>query len=144
MKTIDTRFGEVEYDPSHIIEFPEGLIGLDQLKHFLVMPNKKEGPLFWIQCVDDPAFAFVVTDPTNFFLGYKVIPDSSEMKILGITSTDDSIALSIVTVSKDKEITLNLAAPILFSSKTNRAIQVILEDSSYSSQTRLPDAPPSK
>jgi len=59
MKTIDTRFGEIEYDPSNIIHFPEGLIGLDQLRHFLVMPNKKKSPLFWIQCIDDPDFALL-------------------------------------------------------------------------------------
>jgi flagellar assembly factor FliW len=43
-----------------------------------------------------------------------------------------------LTVPQDQKITLNLAAPILFSPKTNRAIQVILENTEYQSKTPLP------
>jgi flagellar assembly factor FliW len=139
MKTIETRFGEVEYDPSHVLTFPEGLVGLDQLKNFLVMPNKKQGPLFWIQCVDDPAFAFVVTDPTNFFLDYLVVPDDNERQKLGIDTKGDCFTLAIVSISEEKEITLNLAGPILYAPETNKGLQVILEDPRYDTRTHLPN-----
>lgn len=142
-KKMTTRFGEVEYTPDNLLVFPEGLIGLPTLHSFVVMPSTKEGPLFWIQSVDDPAMAFILTDPTNFFLDYLVVPDAKEMQALGITSAADSHALSIVTVSEQREITLNLAAPILYSPKTNKAIQVILEDSPYTTKTKLPEVPPS-
>lgn len=138
MKTIATRFGEIEYDPAHILNFPEGLVGLDQLKNFLVMPNKKQGPLFWIQCVDDPVFAFVVTDPTNFFLDYMVVPDNAERQKLGIDENGTFFVLAIVSISEEKEITLNLSGPILYAPETNRALQVILEDSRYDTRTPLP------
>jgi flagellar assembly factor FliW len=138
MKTIQTRFGEVEYDPSHVLHFPEGLVGLDQLKNFLVMPNKKQGPLFWIQCVDDPDFAFVVTDPTNFFLEYLVIPDDRDREKLGIDGQGECFILVIVSISEEKEITLNLSGPILYAPVTNKALQVILEDPRYDTRTPLP------
>lgn len=138
MKTINTRFGEVEYDPSHVIHFPEGLIGLDQLKNFLVMPNTKQGPLFWIQSVDDPAFAFVVTDPTNFFLDYVVLPDENERKKLNIEEGGDCFVLAIVSVSQNKEISLNLSGPILYAPETKKGLQVILEDPRYDIRTPLP------
>jgi len=138
MKTIQTRFGEVEYDPSHVLNFPEGLVGLDHLKNFLVMPNKKQGPLFWIQCVDDPAFAFVVTDPTNFFIDYMVVPDDNERLKLGIGAQSECFVLTIVSISEDKEITLNLSGPILYAPESNRGLQVILEDPRYDTRTPLP------
>lgn len=138
MKKINTRFGEVEYNPENTLHFPAGLVGLPQLKNFIVMPNKKEGPLFWIQSVDDPQMAFILTDPTNFFLEYKIIPDDNEKVLLGIDSAENTLNLSVVTVSQNKEISLNLAAPIIFSPDTNKAIQVILEGSEYSTQTQLP------
>ncbi len=138
MKTINTRFGEVQYDPSHVIHFPEGLIGLDQLKHFLVMPNKKEGPLFWIQSVDDPAFAFVVTDPTNFFLDYAVVPDDDERKKLGIDENTTCFTLAIVSISQDKEISLNLSGPLFYAPETQKGLQVVLEDPRYDIRTPLP------
>ncbi|TKB25826.1 flagellar assembly protein FliW [Desulfopila sp. IMCC35006] len=138
MKKINTRFGEVEYDPNNLLHFPAGLIGLPNLRHFIVMPNKKQGPLFWIQSVDDPDIAFVLTDPTNFFLDYQLMPEEAERQSLDLDQGDECFILSVVTVPSDQNITLNLAAPILFAPKTNKAIQVIVENSSYSSKTPLP------
>ena len=138
MKKIQTRFGEVEYDPSKLLHFPAGLIGFPNLRDFIVMPNKKQGPLFWIQSVDDPDIAFVLTDPTNFFVEYKVIPEESEKNHLQIENDKECYVLSVVTVPPDKKITLNLAAPILFSPKNNRAIQVILENTEFQTKTPLP------
>jgi len=139
MKTIKTRFGEVEFDPDNLLHFPAGMIGFPNLHDFIVMPNKKKGPLFWIQSVDEPAIAFVLTDPSNFFLDYQITPDDIEKNALKICDDDDCFSLAVVTVPKDQKITLNLSAPILFSPKTNRAIQVILENTQYKSKTLLPD-----
>ncbi len=138
MKKITTRFGEVEYDPDNLLHFPNGLIGFPTLHDFVVMPNKKEGPLFWIQSIDSPDLAFVLTDPSNFFLDYAIAPDETERQTLEIEEKDDFFVLSVVTVPPDQEITLNLAAPILFAPSRNRAMQVILEETKYSSKTPLP------
>lgn len=139
MKKIQSRFGEIEFDPANVLHFPEGLIGLEQLKNFLVIPNEQQGPLFWIQSVDDPVYAFVVTDPTNFFLDYGVVPDAEERKKLQIGDNDSCFVLSIVSVGENKQITLNLAGPILYAPTTNRALQVILEDARYDTRTPLPE-----
>jgi len=138
MAKIVTRFGEIEYDPENLLHFPAGMTGLPHLTKFIVMPNKKEGPLFWIQSVDDPAFAFVLTDPTNFFLDYCVAPDSDERQILQIEEGEPCYVLSVVTVPPDQNISINLAAPILYSPKTSMAAQVILENGQYTSKTPLP------
>jgi flagellar assembly factor FliW len=137
---IMTRFGEVEYDPENLLRFPEGLIGFEDLRDFIVMPNAKEGPLFWIQSVDDPAVAFVLTDPTNFFPDYVALPDRNEQKKLGMGEQGECYALTIVTVHPDRQVTLNLAAPVLFSPGSNRALQVIVENAQYQSRTPLPGA----
>lgn len=139
MKTIETRFGEVEYDPDNLLHFPAGLVGLPTLHDFIVMPNKKDGPLFWIQSVDEPDIAFVLTDPSNFFLDYLIVPDESERNILKVSEKDPCFMLSVVTVPPDEKITINLAAPILFAPKTNRALQVILDNTDYKSKTPLPE-----
>jgi flagellar assembly factor FliW len=138
MNKILTRFGEVEYDPDNLLVFPAGLIGFPTLHSFVVMPNRKQGPLFWIQSVEEPDIAFVLTDPTNFFLDYTVKPDSAERNSLQIGEEDECFVLTVVTVPPDQKITLNLVAPILFAPKSNRAIQVILENTEYQSRTPLP------
>jgi len=141
MKKISTRFGDIEYNPENLLHFPAGLIGLPNLRKFIVMPNKKKGPLFWIQSIDDSEIAFVLTDPTNFFLDYNIVPEPSERQSLQLEEEDECFILTVVTVPPDQNITLNLAAPILFSPKSNRAIQIILEGTEYSSQTPLPKLP---
>ena len=138
MNTLQTRFGEVSYDAAQILQFPEGLIGLDRLQRFLVMPNRKEGPLFWMQSVDDPDFAIVVTDPTHFFRDYLLAPDEREREKLGIDADGACHALAIVSIGDSREITLNLSGPILYAPATNRGLQVILDDPRYSTRTPLP------
>ena len=138
MEKIMTRFGEVEYDPEKTLHFPKGLIGFEDLQEFIVMPNIKDGPLFWIQSTEDPKVAFVLTDPTSFFLDYRVAPDNGERAVLGIGEEDESYVLSVVTVHEGGSVTLNLMAPVLFAPSTNRAIQVILEKSSYTTRHPLP------
>ncbi|MDX2494615.1 MAG: flagellar assembly protein FliW, partial [Desulfuromusa sp.] len=73
MAQIQSRFGEIEYNPEETILFPQGLLGFESLRNFIVMPNKKDGPLFWIQSTEDPEVAFVLTDPTNFFFDYQIV-----------------------------------------------------------------------
>lgn len=138
MKKMMSRFGEIEYDPKKTIHFPDGLIGFDTLRDFVVVPPSKEGPLFWIQSVDDPDIAFVLTDPTNFFLDYKVVPDENECRKLGLDTPENCLALSVVTVHPDKTITLNLQAPILYAPERCIGLQVILEKTKYESRTPLP------
>lgn len=140
MKKIMSRFGEIEYDPKKTLSFPEGLIGFEHLREFVVIPSSKEGLLFWIQSVDDAQIAFVLTDPTNFFLDYKVVPDQSECAKLGLDNPEGCLSLSVVTVHPDKKITLNLQAPILYSPDKCCGLQVILEKTKYESRTPLPVA----
>jgi len=138
MNKLQTRFGEVEYDPETTLRFPQGLIGFEDLRQFIVMPNQKQGPLFWIQSVEDPQVAFVLSDPTNFFLDYRVVPEQGERDKLGMNEGDECFVLSVVTVHPDRSITFNLAAPILFAPASNRAMQVILEKTHYQTRTPLP------
>ncbi|OEU54987.1 MAG: flagellar assembly protein FliW [Desulfuromonadales bacterium C00003096] len=138
MNKIQSRFGEIEYLPENLLHFPKGLIGFENLRDFIIMPNKKEGPLFWIQSVDDPQIAFVMTDPSNFFLEYQVAATPADRTKLGIGEKDEVYCLSVVTVPPDRKITLNLMAPVLYAPSSNRALQTILEKSPYTTRHPLP------
>ena len=138
MNKINSRFGEIEYEPASVLNFPEGLIGFEDLHDFVVMPNEKEGPLFWIQSIEDSQVALVLTDPSNFFPTYNVVPEELERKKIKLDENGECFSLVVVTVHQDRKITLNLVAPILFAPQSNKAIQVILENSGYDIQTPLP------
>ena len=80
----------------------------------------------------------MLTDPSNFFPTYQVVPEDAERKKLDLAADGHCFSLVVVTVSQDQNITLNMAAPILFAPASNKAIQVILENSGYDIQTPLP------
>ena len=39
MKTTQSRFGQIEYDPAKVLHFPEGMLGFESLHDFVVMAN---------------------------------------------------------------------------------------------------------
>jgi flagellar assembly factor FliW len=90
-----------------------------------------------MQCVDEPALAFVVADPAQMFTDYEFdIPDS-EVEKLKLQTESDALVMVILTVGTGgKEITANLAAPMVVNMNEMLALQLILQDSRY--QVRQP------
>ena len=63
MKVRTSRFGEVEIDPSRLLVFPHGLLGFARFRTFALLQPDDRGVFYWLQSVEDPELAFVVTDP---------------------------------------------------------------------------------
>lgn len=144
MRTLQTSFGEITYDPEKVIYFPKGLIGFEQLRKFIVLPAKKGDVLFSIQSVEEAHVAFLLINPGLFFPDYAVKPGASDFDKLGITGKDPYFVMTTITFHKDNTASLNLLAPIIYTPKTDRAIQLVLEGSGYSTKTPLPTKKPQK
>ncbi len=139
MKTLQTPFGEVQYDPDKVIRFPEGWIGFERLREFVVIPDEKgSASLYCFQSVEQPHLMFLLIDPTRFFPDYRVTPDAVVLEKLGITGRDTCFILTTITFHQDESVTLNLLAPVVYTPKTKRAAQIVLEGSGYQSRTALP------
>ena len=138
MKTLQTRFGDVNYDPEKVVRFPEGLIGFEQLRDFLVMPNEKDDVLFCLQSVEEGHLAFLLVNPALFFPDYQVVPSPMVREKLGIEADDQYFVLTTITFHQDESITLNLLAPVIYTPKTDRAVQIVLDGSEYQAKTPLP------
>lgn len=138
MPSIQCRFGEIEYDEHNLLSFPQGLIGFEELRHFVVIPNDTDSPLFWIQSVEDGKVALPLIAPDSFFADYQVPITDATRQILDIDAQAEVFVLAVATVHPDHKVTLNLAAPILFAPQTNRAVQVVLEGSAFDMLTPLP------
>lgn len=140
-KTIQTRFGEITYDPDKMIRFPGGLVGFEHLRDFIVLPNKKEDdPLFCLQSIEEPHLTFLLINPGLFFADYRIAPGPEENEKLGIGDNDEYFVLTTITFHEDQSITLNLLAPVIYTPKTDRAVQVILDGSQYRAKTPLPES----
>src|SRR5438105_5040059 len=63
MNVQTTRFGVVNLDEKRIITFPAGLLGFSSYKSFALLQPDDEGVFYWLQSLEAPELAFVVTDP---------------------------------------------------------------------------------
>lgn len=138
MKTVRTRFGDVEYHPDKTIHFPKGLLGFESLREFMVMPSENEDPLICLQSLEDPQVAFLLVDPKRYFPDYRIDIGQQEAGVLGLDQDDDYCILTMITVHPDQSVTLNLVAPVLYAPRTQLALQKVLENTEYSVRTPLP------
>lgn len=134
MQKFKTRhFGEIDYDPSRSITFPQGIPGFPQCHKFLLMSeNEKEDTFFWLQSLDDGDVAFTLMDV------YKVLPDydphveQEELEELGEV---DGKALTIynIAVIPDyaRAMRVNLKAPIVINEEAGLGKQVICTNEDY-------------
>jgi flagellar assembly factor FliW len=108
-----SRFGSMEIDPSAVIEFPEGLIGLEGSRYALISRDP-DAAFMWLQSLEDPGLALPVTNPHRFFADFAVEVVDEDAERLGL---DGSSAMDVyVTVRAAptlEDFTANLKAPIL-------------------------------
>ena len=117
MKINTTQFGEIEFSEDRVINFPAGILGFENLKHYLLI--KTDNQLFyWLNSVDEPEIAFPL-------IGTRVI-DSE------FPGEEKSEAFGIVKLDKDPlKITVNLKAPVYINQDKKEGFQTILDDDKY-------------
>ena len=138
MKTVQTRLGNVSCHPDMIIFFPHGLLGFGSLREFMLMPENSDDPLICLQSLENPKVTFLMVDPRIYFTEYAVSVGSKDAYVLKMKEDDQYRVLTTITVHSDRSITLNLIAPVVYVPRTQRAVQKVLEGTSYSVRTPLP------
>lgn len=131
---IDTRdFGEIEIDEEMIIDFPQGILGFENVKRYIIINNPdEENPFQWLQSVDNPELVFIVINPFLVELDYDIILPESAIEKLRIEDEKDIAIHTIVVIpEKLEEMTTNLSGPIIINIKEKLGKQIILDDNRY-------------
>jgi flagellar assembly factor FliW len=139
-KTIQTsRFGEIEIDETKLIQFISPILGFDAHTQYVVLDHDPDSPFKWLQAVDDPALAFVITDPKLFQLAYDFPISPETLTALGVQLKSHLMILTIVNIPEEnpEQMTANLLGPILLNTTTMTALQVVLSETEYSTRARL-------
>lgn len=139
--TFTTRFGEVKLREDRLIEFPQGLFGFRECVSFGLtkLPNVDESPIMLLQCVNEPAIAFLVADPKSLGLSIK---DSDKTQAIEEAQmpTGDTQLLTILTLYDNGDsyyLTANLRAPLLIDSTNRTGTQHILASKDYTTQHKI-------
>ena len=125
-----SRFGRIQVDPSAVIEFPAGLIGLGGARYALIATDA-DAPFAWLHSVDDPDVALPVTNPWLHFGDYSVeLSDADTARIGAEDPSEVDVWVTVRTGAEPSDFSCNLRAPIVI--WKGRGHQVINE---------APDAP---
>jgi len=130
---IDTlRFGPVEVDPNKVIDFDEGIPGLEQYKKYALLQFEDSYPIVWLQSMDDSGICLPVLDTFTVLPDYMFDIDESDVKALELSSPDELHVVSVVVIPEDIQgMTVNLAAPVIINTLTGKAKQIVLGGSEY-------------
>lgn len=131
-----TRFGVIEIAEDRVITFPKGLLGFPDRKRFCLLEPGDDACFFWLQSIDDPDLAFVVTDPTLFVPDYKVPVRPEQVEALGIEKTEDSQVFVIVN-KVDQTLTGNLQGPLVINTLTRVGEQFVLAEKRWTTRHTL-------
>lgn len=131
-------FGQVDYPDSAVIHVPLGLPAFEDENQFLLIERNPTAPVVFLQSLQHPELCFLtlpilVVDP-HYQLGIA----EEDLEYLALETRRQPLigseirCLAILVAAENGPATANLWAPIVVNLKTQRAIQAIRVDSTYS------------
>ena len=136
MEIETTRFGRLTVDDERIMTFPRGLLGFPNYTRYALIQTGEDNYFFWLQCVDEPNLAFVVTDPSIFFKEYEVpVRDETQQEL---QLTEPAATQIFVICNKVGDwLTGNLLGPIIVNTQNCLGQQVVLTERKWTTRQPL-------
>jgi flagellar assembly factor FliW len=131
-----TRFGTVSIAEDRVIAFPKGLLGFPEHTRFCLLEPADDACFFWLQSCDDPALAFVVTDPNFFVPEFSVPIRQEQMEAMKLPSLSDAQVFVIVN-KIDNSLTGNLQGPLVINTLTRTGEQFVLAEKRWTTRHTL-------
>ncbi|MCH8825004.1 MAG: flagellar assembly protein FliW [Planctomycetes bacterium] len=136
MNVETTRFGVVDVDENRIITFPTGLLGFSSFTRYALLQPDEDAAFFWLQCIDAPELAFVVTDPSLWVRDYQVPIRREQMDELGLDKLENAQVFVILN-KHDRTLTGNLQGPLVINIVSRNAMQLVLADKRWTTRHEI-------
>lgn len=136
MEVRTTRFGVLEVAQDRVISFPKGLLGFPRHTRYCLLEPGDDSCFFWLQSLDEPSLAFVVTDPALFVPDYSVPIRPEQMEDLAMTGLEDAQVFCIVN-KLDGQLTGNLQGPLVVNTLTRTGEQMVLAEKRWTTRHSL-------
>jgi flagellar assembly factor FliW len=131
-----TRFGLITVEDERIMNFPGGLLGFPEQARFALIQTGEENYFFWLQSVEDPNLAFVITDPAIFFRDYTVPIREETQAELDLEDVADA-QMFVICNKVGEWLTGNLLGPLVVNVRNRRGSQVVLTDKKWTTRQPL-------
>lgn len=129
MQIQTSRFGAVEITTEDLIQFPEGILGFNELRQFVLLDDPSDEIFAWLQSCEEADVAFPLLEPELFAPSYVVQLAKHDLEVLGLQSQQGVRCFAIITIPQDPtQMTANLKAPIVINVDQRLARQCVLQD----------------
>jgi flagellar assembly factor FliW len=136
MEVRTTRFGVVQIAEDRVIHFPKGLLGFTSHTRYCLLEPGDDACFFWLQSVDEPSLAFVITDPSLFIPEYSVPIRPEQMTDLKLNKLEDAQVFVIVN-KVEATLTGNLQGPLIINTLTRTGEQMVLAEKRWTTRHPL-------
>jgi flagellar assembly factor FliW len=138
---METNIAGTQPIQPNIINFPNGLIGLENYRQFILKELPDQELFLLLQSVEDDHFGLVVTNPFWFMTDYEFeLPDAYAERMRDKTNVDVFVTVSVAATPEN--ITANLMGPILIDRNASVGFQVLSSDKKYTTKYKLMSAKP--
>ncbi len=121
------RFGNLVLNTEDLFLFPQGLIGLETLRQWALIPDPDNESVAWLQSASRGDRAVPLVSPRAFFPDYRVHVSRREMASLHMRPGAELYIMTTVSGHVGK-LTTNLRAPLLLNLDKRLGCQVITND----------------
>lgn len=139
MTLAGTRFGNIDFSAEDVITLPDGMIGFPTATEFVILNHKADSPFRWLQSTTDAPLAFLVAIASEYVPDYSPKIRDEDARAIQIQEDTPVLVFATVNIPKGapREMTLNLAGPIVVNAANRLARQVVLEDALYTVRHRV-------
>ncbi len=132
MKIDIAKFGlkDVPVNPDAVFNFPEGLVGFEELHRYTVFHEEGKPTVFWLQSLDDPQLAFSIVPPEMVDVQYEIELSDEDCKLIDLQ--DPAEAQVVVILYRDGadggKIAANTRSPLVLNTRSRLGMQKILRE----------------
>jgi len=138
MKTVETELGIIEVSEKDILNFDEGILGFEDIKEYVLINHDESGFIMTLQPIETTVPQFIVLDPFVIYKKYSPKVSNDVLHYFNCKDCDSLKYLVIAVVGADHlETVANLKSPIVIDPATQKARQVILENTDYSIKYKI-------
>ena len=125
---IDTqRFGTLQLQADQLFLFPQGLIGMETLRQWALLPDPQNPAVGWLQSASRGDRAIAVISPRAFFDDYRVHVTRRDLEGLHMQSGAEIYVLTAVSGHVGR-LTTNLRSPLVLNLNRRLGCQIITGD----------------
>lgn len=140
MKAMTKYFGEVDIAEDKVLDFPNGIIGFEDLHKFAIIYDIDRGVetnVSYLQSLEEPRVVFPIMNPLVVLEQYNPMIEDELLAPLGMPKEDELLVFLTMTVPSDlTKMTVNMKAPFVINTTLKKGGQIIVENTDY--EVRFP------